>query len=116
MTKASQTEIATLAGGCFWGMEELLRALPGVLETTVGYTGGEKSGPTYEDVKKGDTGHAESVQIVFDPQKPVMKRSYSSSLKCMIRQLRTGKEMISVLSTVPQSFIILPNKDRKQKR
>jgi methionine-S-sulfoxide reductase len=69
MTKGSQTEIATLAGGCFWGMEELLRALPGVLETTVGYTGGEKSGPTYEDIKKGDTGHAESVQIVFDPQK-----------------------------------------------
>ncbi|NBX77414.1 MAG: peptide-methionine (S)-S-oxide reductase [Proteobacteria bacterium] len=68
MTKTN-TEIATLAGGCFWGMEELLRALPGVLETTVGYTGGTTSGPTYEDVKTGTTGHAESVQIVFDPKK-----------------------------------------------
>ncbi|NBT57716.1 peptide-methionine (S)-S-oxide reductase [bacterium] len=67
--KKTQTELATLAGGCFWGMEDLLRTLPGVLETTVGYTGGETSGPTYEDVKKGNTGHAESVQIVFDPQK-----------------------------------------------
>lgn len=69
MTNKKQTELATLAGGCFWGMEELLRALPGVEETTVGYTGGETSGPTYEDVKKGNTGHAESVQIVFDPGK-----------------------------------------------
>lgn len=69
MTKNSQTEIATIAGGCFWGMEELLRSLPGVLETTVGYSGGETSGPTYEDVKKGNTGHAETVQIVFDPTK-----------------------------------------------
>jgi len=64
----SATEIAVLAGGCFWGMEELIRALPGVKETTVGYTGGETSGPTYDDVKKGTTGHAESIQIVFDPK------------------------------------------------
>jgi peptide methionine sulfoxide reductase msrA/msrB len=63
------TEVATFAGGCFWGVEELVRSLPGVLETDVGYAGGESSTATYEHVKKGNTGHAESIQIVFDPKK-----------------------------------------------
>ncbi|WP_437633195.1 bifunctional methionine sulfoxide reductase B/A protein [Sorangium sp. So ce854] len=62
-------ETAILAGGCFWGMEEILRGIPGVLETEVGYTGGRTQSPTYEDVKTGGTGHAESVRIVFDPAK-----------------------------------------------
>ncbi|XXX75747.1 bifunctional methionine sulfoxide reductase B/A protein [Sorangium sp. So ce134] len=62
-------ETAILAGGCFWGMEDLLRKIPGVLETEVGYTGGRTKDPTYRDVKTGATGHAESVRIVFDPAK-----------------------------------------------
>ena len=62
-------EKAILAGGCFWGMEELIRRLPGVIGTRVGYTGGTTDNPTYNDVKKGDTGHAEAVEIVFDPAK-----------------------------------------------
>jgi peptide methionine sulfoxide reductase msrA/msrB len=62
-------ETAILSGGCFWGMEEILRKIPGVLATEVGYTGGKSSHPTYEDVHTGDTGHAEAVRIVFDPQK-----------------------------------------------
>ena len=62
------TEIATLAGGCFWGMEDLIRKLPGVLKTEVGYTGGALKNPGYHDVKHGDTGHAESIQIQFDPK------------------------------------------------
>ena len=66
---ATQTETATLAGGCFWGVEELIRQLPGVLETTVGYTGGTLENPRYENVKTGRSGHAESLQIVFDPSK-----------------------------------------------
>jgi peptide methionine sulfoxide reductase msrA/msrB len=61
-------ETAVLAGGCFWGMEDILRKIPGVLQTEVGYTGGSSASPSYETVHIGDTGHAESVRIVFDPK------------------------------------------------
>lgn len=64
-----KTEVATLAGGCFWGVEELIRALPGVIETRVGYTGGTLPNATYDKVKTGATGHAESIEIVFDPSR-----------------------------------------------
>lgn len=64
-----KTEIATLAGGCFWGMEEIIRKIPGVKNTTVGYTGGKIDNPTYNIVKLGTSNHAESVQIEFDPHK-----------------------------------------------
>ena len=61
-------ETATLAGGCFWGMEDILRKIPGIEKSEVGYTGGFVPKPTYELVKKGDTGHAESIQIQFNPK------------------------------------------------
>ena len=61
------TQSAYLAGGCFWGMEELVRQIPGVLETEVGYTGGDTPNTTYDLVKTGRSGHAESLKIVFDP-------------------------------------------------
>jgi peptide methionine sulfoxide reductase msrA/msrB len=62
-------ETAVLAGGCFWGMEDLLRKIPGVLDTEVGYTGGTTERPNYEQVHGGHTGHAEAVRITFDPTK-----------------------------------------------
>ena len=62
-------DIAILAGGCFWGMEDLFRKLPGVAETHVGYTGGDLDSPEYKQVKTGATGHAEAIRIVYDPSK-----------------------------------------------
>ena len=63
ITRTPGTETAVLAGGCFWGMEDLVRRQPGVLETRVGYTGGSNANATY----RNHPGHAEALEIVFDP-------------------------------------------------
>jgi peptide-methionine (S)-S-oxide reductase len=65
----ANTQLATFAGGCFWCMEPAFDKTEGVISTTVGYTGGEKKNPTYEEVCSGSTGHTESIQVEFNPDK-----------------------------------------------
>ena len=66
-TQAAETAVATFAGGCFWCVESDFDAVPGVLETLSGYTGGTLKDPTYKQVGTGNTGHRESVQVTYDP-------------------------------------------------
>jgi peptide methionine sulfoxide reductase msrA/msrB len=81
LVKAPMHETAVLAGGCFWGMEEIIRKIPGVIKTTVGYSGGNTANPTYEDVSTGGTGHAEAIQVEFDSA----RLSYESLLDYFFR-------------------------------
>ena len=71
------TELATFGAGCFWGVEETFAKIPGVIETAVGYMGGQTERPTYEQVCSSRTGHAEVMQLTYDPDKV----SYEELLK-----------------------------------
>ena len=74
---SAKYEIAILSGGCFWGVQELIDQLKGVVSSRVGYTGGDVENPTYEIISTGLTNHAEAIEITFDPQ----KISYEELLK-----------------------------------
>jgi peptide-methionine (S)-S-oxide reductase len=67
--RCAVSEKATFAAGCFWGVEATFRALEGVEDAVVGYTGGTMADPSYKDVCTGDTGHAEAVQVTYDPSR-----------------------------------------------
>jgi len=69
---------ATFAAGCFWGVEDAFRRTPGVIEVVSGHAGGHTSSPTYEQVSSGTTGHAESVEVTFDPA----KTTYEKLVRC----------------------------------
>ncbi len=77
----STTERAILAGGCFWGMQDLLRRYPGVISTRVGYSGGDVPNATY----RHHGTHAEAIEIIFDPQKITSANCSSSSFRSIIR-------------------------------
>ena len=82
-TPKGKTEVAILAGGCFWCTEGAFDGLPGVVEAVSGYTGGEKPNPTYEEVSAGGTGHFESIEVRFDPS----KITYAQILNVFWRQI-----------------------------
>ena len=103
---------ATFAGGCFWCMQPPYEKLPGVISVTVGYTGGTKANPTYEEVSSGATGHAESVQIVFNDS----KTSYSQLLDVFWRNINptTLNQQFADTGTQYRTAIFYHNKEQKK--
>jgi methionine-S-sulfoxide reductase len=108
----AQRETAVLAGGCFWGMEEILRKIPGVLETAVGYTGGSVPNPTYQQVCTGRTGHAEGIRVMFDPS----KLSYEQLLGYFFRMHdpTTLNQQHNDIGTQYRSAIFYTSEEQKQ--
>lgn len=109
---AMKKEVATLAGGCFWGMEDIIRQIPGVIETTVGYTGGTVDNPTYPVVKLGTTNHAESIEVIFDAD----KLSFSELLTYFFRMHdpTTVNRQGNDIGTQYRSAIFYHNEDQKK--
>jgi peptide methionine sulfoxide reductase msrA/msrB len=108
----SKRETAILAGGCFWGMEEILRNIPGMLETTAGYSGGTIASPTYQQVCTGRTGHAEAIQVVFDPA----RLSYEQLLGYFFRMHdpTTVNQQHNDIGTQYRSAIFCASDEQKQ--
>lgn len=111
-SKATATETAILAGGCFWGMEDIIRELPGVVDTDVGYTGGWLENPEYDDTHDSKSGHAEAIRIEFDPS----KLTYSALLETFFRMHdpTTKDRQGNDRGTQYRSAIFFMNDEQKQ--
>jgi hypothetical protein len=106
------TQIATLANGCFWCSEAIFKRLKGVKSVLPGYSGGIVRNPSYEQVCTGRTGHAESIQIEFDPKIIPYEKILIFSGILMIQLLSIDKAMILVLNIDLLSFSMIRNKKR----
>lgn len=105
-------QVATFAGGCFWCMEHPFDDLDGVIATTSGYTGGHVDNPTYEQVTSGDTGHAEAVQVLFDPG----RISYGQLLEVFWRQINPTQKNRQFCDVGSQYRTAIFYHDDEQKR
>ena len=92
---------AYFAGGCFWCMEEAFEKVEGVLSATSGYMGGTVANPSYEEVSAGRTGHAESVEVVYDPAKVSYQKLLDAFGATSIRSHRTHSSATTVASIAP---------------
>lgn len=113
MTPIKSKQTAVFGGGCFWGVEELLKKLDGVLKTDVGYAGGETKKPTYSQVTTGETGHAEVVRVEFDPN----KITYAELLNEFFRlhDPTTLNRQGNDVGTQYRSIILAQNKEQQEK-
>jgi len=104
--------VATFAGGCFWCMEPAFDKLDGVVSTTVGYTGGKKKDPTYEEVCAGTTGHAEAIRVEFDPRKV----SYADVIAVFWRNIdpTTPNRQFCDVGTQYRTAVFYHNDDQKR--
>ncbi|MFO0752535.1 MAG: peptide-methionine (S)-S-oxide reductase MsrA [Thermodesulfovibrionales bacterium] len=108
-----RTEKATFAGGCFWCMESPFDSLKGVISSTVGYTGGHTKNPTYEEVSSGKTGHAEAIEIVYDPSVV----SYAELLDVFWKQIdpTTRNRQFADAGTQYRTAIFYHNEEQKRR-
>ena len=112
MASAEEKHSAIFAGGCFWCVEAVFDAVPGVIRTTSGYTGGKEQNPNYEAVSSGTTGHAEAVKVDFDPNKV----SYQELLEIFWRNIDPTVKERQFCDTGSQyrTAIFYTNKEQKK--